>query len=89
MLNYIPSIGASILLIVLLVHLEYTTSARHQFDLKDKYSHNLGNILQVVTSASDLTELNYDQGKDIKPNLELIKEKTEKAGELIKQIRDL
>ena len=89
MLYYIPVIGSTVLLIISLVHLEYSTSARQKFDLKDKYSHNLGNILQVVTSASDLMEMNYSQKKDIKANLHLIKEKIDEAGKLIKQIREL
>ena len=54
MLNYIPTIGATILLIILLVHLEYTISNREKFDLKDRYSHDLGNILQAIYTTLDL-----------------------------------
>ena len=89
MLNYLPTIIGTILTVILYVHLEYTTSTRQKNDLKDKYSHNLGNIMQIITSATDVSEMHYKQEKDILPNLQLIKEKTEEAAKLIKQIRKL
>jgi len=89
MLNYLPTIFGTILLIVLYVHLEYTVSNRQKEDLRDKYSHNLGNILQSVMSSIDLLEMNNNQKKDIKSNIELAKERTKEAAEVIRKIRNL
>ncbi len=89
MLNYLPTIFGTILLIVLYVHLEYTVSNRQKEDLRDKYSHNLGNILQSVMSSIDLLEMNHNQKKDIKSNIELAKERTKEAAEVIRKIRNL
>jgi len=89
MLNYLPTLVGTILLVVLYVHLEYSTSTRQKYELKDKFSHNLGNIMQMITSSTELSEMYYKQEKDILPNLQLIKEKTKEAAKLIKQIRKL
>ncbi len=89
MLNYLPTIFGTILLIVLYVHLEYTVSNRQKEDLRDKYSHNLGNIMQMITSATDVSEMHYKQGSDILPTLRIITEKSKEAAKLIKQIRKL
>ena len=89
MLNYLPTIFGTILLIVLYVHLEYTVSNRQKEDLRDKYSHNLGNILQSVMSSIDLLEMNHNKKKDIKSNIELAKERTKEAAEVIRKIRNL
>ena len=42
------------MLIILLIHVEYNFSQNQRFELKDKYSHNLGNILQFITGYIDL-----------------------------------
>lgn len=89
MLNYLPTLVGTILLVVLFVHLEYSTSTRQKNELKDKYSHNLGNIMQIIVSATDISEMHYKQGRDILPNLQIIKEKTKEAAKLIKEIRKL
>ena len=37
LLNYIPTISATILMLILFVHLEYNLSTREKFELKDTY----------------------------------------------------
>ena len=89
MLNYVPTISSAVLLIILLVHLEYTTFSREKSELKDKYSHNLGNIMQVIMSSSDfikgVTRLEASQ----KEKLDLVEKKCKEAAKLIKEIREI
>ncbi|MHA1688730.1 MAG: hypothetical protein ACTSYC_05180 [Promethearchaeota archaeon] len=39
------------------IHLEYEISANQKLDLKDKYSHSLGNNLQAILIGIELIEL--------------------------------
>lgn len=43
--------------------------------MKDNYSHNLGNIMQVINSSSDLYNLTSKLGEKEKQNLDLIQKK--------------
>ncbi len=89
MLNYVPTIVASIVLIILLVHLEYTTSSRKQLELKDNYSHDLGNILQVISSAFELIEMKGRSESETSELGELLKDKLNEAAKQIRAIREL
>ena len=89
MFNYIPTIVSSICLIILLVHLEYTTSSRKQLDLKDNYSHDLGNILQVISSAFELIEMKGRSESETSELGELLKDKLNEAAKQIRDIREL
>lgn len=88
-LYYVPSISSTVLLTILLVHLEYTISSREKYGLKDRYSHNLGNIMQVIKSSSELISLSANLTSQEKSNLELINQKCNESAKLIKEIRDL
>jgi hypothetical protein len=88
-LYYVPTISSSILFIILLVHLEYTLSTHQKRDLKDKFSHNLGNIVQVIIAASELIEKNTNLKEQEKINLDLIQTKSRESAKLIKEIREL
>jgi len=89
MFNYIPIITTSILFIILLVHLEYTTSSRKQLELKDNYSHDLGNILQVISSAFELIEMKGRSESEASELGELLKDKLDEAAKQIREIREL
>jgi len=89
MFNYIPTIVSSICLIILLVHLEYTTSSRKQLELKDNYSHDLGNILQVISSAFELIEMKGRSESETSELGELLKDKLNEAAKQIRDIREL
>jgi len=89
MFNYIPVIMSTIVIIILLVHLEYTTSSRKQLDLKDNYSHDLGNILQVISSAFELIEMKGRSESETSELGELLKDKLNEAAKQIRDIREL
>ncbi len=89
MLNYVPVILSSICLIILFVHLEYTTSSRKQLELKDNYSHDLGNILQVISSAFELIEMKGRSESETSELGELLKDKLNEAAKQIREIREL
>jgi len=89
MFNYVPVIVSSIGLIILLVHLEYTTSSRKQLELKDNYSHELGNILQVISSAFELIEMKGRSESEASELGELLKDKLNEAAKQIREIREL
>jgi len=88
-LNYIIGIVNHFLLIVLLIHLEYTISNEQQNQLKDKYSHNLGNIMQVIYSSADLFKRIVKVENIEKDKLDLIERKCKEASKLINEIRNL
>ena len=88
-LSYIPALGASILLIILLVHLEYTISNREIFDLKDKYSHELGNIMQAIYTTLDLIKSRREPKTELSELEILLENKIIEASNLIKEIRKL
>lgn len=86
---YVPIISTTVLLIITLVHLEYTLSLRQNFELKDKFSHDLGNIMQVINSSADLLKIRANLNEEEKSNLELIDAKCQEASKLIKEIRKI
>jgi len=49
----------------------------------------LGNIIQVIYSATDLTNINDDLNKEKAGNLKLIQKKCEEAAKLIKDIKKI
>lgn len=88
-LYYIPSLATTTVLIILLLHLEYTISSRKKFELKDKYSHNLGNILQAISSAYELYSSKLEKAKGSAELDNMLKSKITEASKLIKDIREL
>ncbi|MFX1567979.1 MAG: hypothetical protein ACFFCV_06400 [Promethearchaeota archaeon] len=90
LLYYIPINFISIILIILLIHLEYGISTSEVYDLKDKYSHDLGNILQVISTASEISNNKENFQKEILEEMkDLLQHKVKEASNLIKEIRDL
>ncbi|MFW9970348.1 MAG: hypothetical protein ACFFDF_09120 [Candidatus Odinarchaeota archaeon] len=84
---YSSIIVMTILLITFIIHLEYTITSEHENELRDKYSHDLGNIMQVIYSSADLyKEISKEEnlGND---KLNLIEKKCKEAANLIKEIR--
>jgi len=88
-INYFLGIINNIVILIYSIHLEYDISKIHNFNLKDKYSHDLGNLIQVIYSATDLTSVNDDLDKEKADNLNLIQKKCEEAAKLIKDIRKI
>jgi len=86
---YSSIIIMTILLIAFIIHLEYTISNEQQNQLKDKYSHNLGNIMQVIYSSADLFKRIVKVENIDKDKLDLIERKCKEASKLINEIRNL
>ncbi len=85
--NYFLGNASTIALIIYSIHLKYDISKIQKNKLIDKYSHDLGNLIQVISSAATLTHVNEDLNKEKAENLDLIQKKCEEAAELIKDIR--
>ncbi|MFX1355926.1 MAG: hypothetical protein ACFFA8_01455 [Promethearchaeota archaeon] len=82
--NYFFGTGVTILILIFFIHLEYNILKQQQLELKDIYSHDLGNILQSILSASEI--MSYEKDDDL---MNLIKEKSKEASELISKIKKL
>ncbi|MHA1227375.1 MAG: hypothetical protein ACTSPV_11585 [Candidatus Hodarchaeales archaeon] len=74
------SLTVTLLVLVLSIHLEYSLNYIQSFRLKDQYSHNLGNILQMILNSAETKDLLMQ---------DLIIEKCEEAKFLINEIREL
>ncbi|MFX1320540.1 MAG: hypothetical protein ACFFAQ_02740 [Promethearchaeota archaeon] len=88
---WLPGIISSVLIIIFLIHLEYNISYEHKKDLKDKYSHNLGNILQAVDTAQQLIICKIDTSKerDLLEVINILETKMKEGSDIIKEIRKL
>jgi len=81
------SLTITLLVLVLTIHLEYSLSNIQKFKMKDNYSHELGDILQMILNSAEFNK-NTDTKGDQSVN-ELIIEKCKEARFLITEIRDL
>ena len=74
----------------MLIHLEYGISTREVRNLKDKYSHDLGNIMQVIYTATEISNKEENFQKEILAEMkDLVQDKVKEASDLIKDIREL
>ncbi|MHA2074809.1 MAG: hypothetical protein ACW97X_09335, partial [Candidatus Hodarchaeales archaeon] len=89
LINNSMSIGILTLTVVLLIHLETSRSERYNYRLKDKYSHDLGNIIQVIVSGMQLVESKSIADTEKRDTLVLINQKCAEVAELIHEIRNL
>jgi hypothetical protein len=87
-INYLFICLTTIIIIVYSIHLEYDISKGQRYRLRDKFSHDLGNLVQVIYSAAILTNVEEDLSKEKAENLDLIQEKCEEAAKLIKDIKE-
>ena len=89
-LNYSFGIGSVVLMIIYFLHLEFTISIRDKDELKDKYSHNLGNILQTVYLSIGLLKEEKDLNSEDRTDLaEVIERKVYQAETLLNEIRNI
>ena len=82
---YFFAIGITLLITILIIHLEQSISYLHKFQLRDIYSHDLGNIMQIILNNLEVIDSIDEKNQ---PNADLIKTKCIEAGELIKEIRE-
>ena len=87
-INYFLGNISTLVILIYYIHLEYDISKTQKYELRDKYSHDLGNLIQVIYSATDLTKVSDDLNKEKDKNLDLIQKKCEEAAKLIKDIKD-
>ncbi len=86
--NYFLGNASTIALIIYSIHIEYDISKIQKFKLTDKYSHDLGNLIQVISSAAILTNVDEGLNEEKVGNLDLIQKKCEEVAKLIKDIRN-
>lgn len=87
-LDYFFSVMITLLFLLLLIHLENSLSIILKDQLKDRFSHDLGNILQTIVVAESIKRDKLSPG-DLKRIDEMLKSKWEDAAKLIKEIRGL
>lgn len=78
----------TILGLMLFLHLEQGIYLKRKNILRDDYSHKIGNILQIIMGAGSAIIASSDPS-EVNATTDLILEKTEEAGELIKKIREM
>ncbi|MFX1238654.1 MAG: hypothetical protein ACFE8P_13175, partial [Promethearchaeota archaeon] len=89
MVNYGYGILLTSVQIVFVIHVEFKIRMNQNIELKDKYSHELGNILQTIYSSIQLVRKNDaidDENIDL---LNLSEEKCLSAAKFLKNIRKL
>ncbi|NHI93399.1 MAG: hypothetical protein EAX96_13010 [Candidatus Lokiarchaeota archaeon] len=89
-LNYLTVITGTILTTFYFVQLEFSISNQEKFNLKDKFSHNMGNILQTIIFSIEL--LKTEEKLEDKERLELIKtieKKVDEVCKLLEEIREI
>ncbi|MFO8055508.1 MAG: hypothetical protein R6U19_10150 [Bacteroidales bacterium] len=87
--DYLLTIINTILLLILVIHLEYNITNEEKYAIIDKYSHNLGNIIQTFYSACQLRVLRNLPEEKINELKNLQYEKLEEARKLIDEIKKL
>ncbi len=88
MAYYSSVVAVTLLGLMVFLHLEQGIYLKKQNVLKDDYSHKIGNILQIIVGAG--TTINaLSESSEVKSSSDLILERSEEAGELIKKIREM
>ena len=85
-IHYFFGVGVTFLLLLLIIQIEQGIAFADNFLLKDRYSHDLGNLIQVILTTTELVE---GQSSISSPENELIQASCLKAGKLIAEIRKL
>jgi len=86
---YYSSVAIVTLLgLMVFLHLEQDIYLKKKNLLTDDYSHKIGNILQIIIGAGTAIKASSDSS-EVNTTTDLILEKTEEAGELIKKIREM
>ena len=88
MAYYTTVLAVTLLGLLVFLHLEQGIFLKKQNILTDDYSHRIGNILQIIVGASTTIQA-FSDSTEIKSSTDLILERSEEAGELIKKIREM
>ena len=90
--NIIVSSYMSVLVVAAIVALleqEITGTINEKNTLKDKYSHDLGNILHSISITFELMKTMEPSDKELNELEDLLKNKIHEASDLVKEIRKL
>lgn len=89
-LNYSVILAGTILTIIHFTHLEFSIMNKERFDLKEKYSHIMGNLLQTIYLSVGLLKVDKDlTNKERKDLAEVIEEKIDNAKKFLDEIREI
>jgi hypothetical protein len=88
-LHYGYFLFITIIFVLIIVHIEYKITENERRDLKDKYSHNLGNALQAINTSLELLKLPNLQDTDQDEIDRTLWSKLQDAADMIKNIREL
>ena len=86
-LNYMMAIIYSITFFALFVNLQYSIVTNLKNQLIDTYSHDLGNIIQIIYGGVSILEVTKDNEEILEKTLALLSKNCQKASKLIKKIR--
>jgi len=75
--------------IVALLEQKMIRTIKEKNNLKDKFSHNLGNILQTISITHELLGGKNISGKELNELYEMLEEKIYEASDLVKEIHSL
>ena len=88
-LHYGYFLFITMIFVLIIVHIEYKITENERRDLKDKYSHNLGNALQAINTSIELLKFSNLQDTDQEEIDHTLRSKLQEAADLIKNIREL
>jgi hypothetical protein len=88
-INYSLTIIMTVLILILFIYIERGITADDKFQLKDRYSHDIGNLLQIMLAAVALMEANQLTPEEKAVNMVLIQSKCQEASDLLNEIREL
>ena len=86
---YTSIIITTILIIAYMIHLEYNAQCKQKSDLKDKYSHELGNIMQAIFTSYDIMKTKREPKKEVVELETILEKKLNEASKLIREIRKI
>ena len=91
MINYILGIGVAIFAAINMFAIEYGIITTQKFILKDNYSHDLGNMIQVVMGCTYVIRhfQTISNESEVVTMLDKIEDISLKAGKLIGEVRKL
>ena len=89
MLFYLFTLISSILVVFVIIHFEQGITNNYKASLKDTYSHEIGNIMQIIVGTVALLKYNEESASERQKNIEKITEKCEETSQIIKNIRKL
>jgi hypothetical protein len=87
--NYSLSIIVTVLVLMLVIYLERGITSDEKFQLKDRYSHDVGNLLQILVAAVSLIEKGHLNPEEKEENIALIQSKSQEVSDLLNEIREL